>query len=174
MFDKLLTYCPGCACLNVWDHLNTVYLRNTFQIEVWLDAFGQNPKTKNSEEWSEYSRIVHRVRGWGSLLLLRETVIKHDGFRVGQTESIGPHDFFKKKVQSAIFGHHDVTAAVAPHLCYNRLLDMHLISWLDSGSTAGFCGLCHSSAPGPAANARRTSTSPLTWNTVKFINVHSC
>lgn len=51
--------------------------------------------------------------------------------------------------------------------CYKRLLDMHLISWLDSESTAGSCGLCHSSAPGPAAIARRKSTSPLTWNTVE-------
>lgn len=51
--------------------------------------------------------------------------------------------------------------------CHKRLLDMHLISWLDSESTAGSCGLCHSSAPGPAAIARRKSTSPLTWNTVE-------
>lgn len=40
-----------------------------------------------------------------------------------------------------------------------------LISWPDSGSRAGSCGLCRSSAAGPAATARRRSASPLTWRT---------
>ncbi len=58
-------------------------------------------------------------------------------------------------------------STVAPCLCFKRILDMYLISWLDSESRAGFCGLCRSSAPGPAVIAQRRSTSPLTWNTVE-------
>lgn len=55
-------------------------------------------------------------------------------------------------------------SAVESCLC---ILDIYLISWLDSESMAGFCGLCRSSAPDPAAIAQRKSTWPLTWNTVE-------
>lgn len=110
--------------------------------------------------------MLSRVCGRRSFFFLWYTIIKYNSFCVGQTESVRPHDFWK--VQSAAL-HHTWT--------YQRLgdeisslidmfhMDMYLICWLDSESTAGFCELCHSLAPGPAASVQRKSTSPPTWKT---------
>lgn len=43
-----------------------------------------------------YSHMFHRVGGRGSVLLFRRTLVKDNGLRVGQTEPVGPHDFWKR------------------------------------------------------------------------------
>lgn len=65
--------------------------------KIFLINGQQRVKTdRHTEEWSSYSHMFYRVSGGGSLFLFRETVVKHNGFCVGQAKSVGPHDFYEK------------------------------------------------------------------------------
>lgn len=45
------------------------------------------------EAFAPHSHMFHRVRGRGSVLLFRGTLVKDNGLCVGQAEPVGPHDF---------------------------------------------------------------------------------
>lgn len=68
--------------------------RCTDKLPVGAAGFGpaSTPLTY-IQVFSPHSHMVHRVRGRGSVLLLRGTLVKDNGLCVGQAEPVGPHDF---------------------------------------------------------------------------------
>lgn len=64
--------------------------RRTDKLPVGAPGFG--PASTYIQVFSPHSRMVHRVRGRGPVLLFRGTLVEDNGLCVGQAEPVGPHD----------------------------------------------------------------------------------